>query len=150
MDEKLELIKEVIAEGSVDEKLELAEELIAKNRPAQAQNVLDSISERSAKWHFLQSRVFFAKNWLFESKKQMEAALELEPDNTQYAEEMKKLNELGEAVQRSEDQSKTEMGKKSCRQACFEGCGEVCAQGCVEGCGYCICTGICEGLGSGC
>ena len=150
MDEKLELIKEVIAEGSVDEKLNLAEELIADNRPAQAQNVLDSINARSAKWHFLQSRVFFAKNWLFESKKQLEAALELEPDNAQYIEEMEKLNELGEAVERCEEQSKTEMGKKSCRQACLEGCGDFCGQLCAEDCCYCICTGICEGLGSGC
>lgn len=124
----------------------LIEKLIAEENYNDAQTELDKANERNAKWHFLQSRVFFAKNWLFESKKQMEAALELEPDNAQYIEEMQKLNALGEAVEQREDQSKTEMGKKSCRQACTEGCGEACCLGYGE----CLCTGICEGICNGC
>ncbi len=146
MDEKLERIKEVIAEGSTDEKFELAEELIAENRPAQAQSVLDSINARDAKWHYLQSKVFFAKNWIYESRKQMEMAVELEPDNAHYIEELEKLKALGDVPPQSEESSKPEMDKGSCKNAC----GEFCAQLCAEGCCYCICEGICEGLGSGC
>lgn len=142
MDEKLEQIKEIIAEGSTDEKLELAEELIAENRPAQAQSVLDSINARDAKWHFLQSKIFFAKNWVYESRKQMEAAVELQPDNAQYKEELEKLNALGDVPPHSEERSKPEMAKGNCK--------EDCAQGCVGGCCYCLCEGICEGLASGC
>lgn len=143
MDEKLERIKEIIAEGSIDDKFELAEELIAENRPAQAQSVLDSINERGAKWHFLQSKVFFAKNWIYESRKQMEIAVQLEPDNAQYIEGLEKLKALGDAAPHSEESSKPEMAKKS---RCREGCGEACC----FGCGECLCQGLCEAICNGC
>ena len=142
MDEKLELIKEVIAEGSQDEKLALAEELIADNRPAQAQSVLDSINARNAKWHYLQCQVFFAKNWIYESRKQLEAALELDPDNARYAEELNKLYELGEAQPQSGKQQMHDMGNQSFNDSCGEAC--------CMGCGECLCTGICEGICNGC
>lgn len=142
MDEKLELIKEVIARGTTDEKLNLAEELIAENSPAQAQSVLDSINERHARWHFLQSKIFFAKNWIYESRKQMEAAVQLEPDNAQYIQELEKLNALGEAEPHSEESSKPEMDKGRCKEACGEAC-------CL-GCGECLCQGLCEAICNGC
>lgn len=138
----LQRIKEVIAEGSTDEKLNLAEELLTENSPAQAQSVLDSVNARGAKWHYLQSKIFFSKNWIYESKKQMEAALELEPNNAQYVEEMEKLNALGDQPPHTDEDSKPEMDNGTCRQGCAEACG--------EGCCYCVCYGICEGIGDGC
>lgn len=35
----------------------------------EAQAVLDEFNERSAEWHYLQSAVFYKKNWVNESKK---------------------------------------------------------------------------------
>ena len=140
--EDLERVKEVIAEGSTDEKLNLAEELLANDCPAQAQSVLDSVNERNAKWHFLQSKIFFEKNWIYESKKQMEFALELEPNNSQYIEELEKLNTLGETPPHSEKEEKPELDKGSCKQDCAE----ASCLGCME----CCCSGVCGGICEGC
>lgn len=59
----------------------------------EAQRVLDSFNERGGRWHYLQSVVFYRKNWINESKKQLEIAIQLEPDNAKYKEAYRKLNE---------------------------------------------------------
>ncbi len=58
-----------------------------------AQAKLDDISERSAEWHYLQSVVFYKKNWTNESKKQLEIAISMEPHNTKYSESYTKLKQ---------------------------------------------------------
>jgi len=138
----LQRIKEVIAEGSTEEKLNLAEELIAADCPAQAQSVLDSVNERDAKWHYLQSKIFFAKNWIYESKKQIETALELEPNNAQCVEEMEKLNALGDQPPHTDEESKPELDKGRCKQEC--------AEATCYGCCSCACEGLCEAICNGC
>ena len=52
-----------------------------------AQQQLDKVSYRGAEWHYLQSVVFYKKNWINESKKQLEIAIELDPDNQKYKSE---------------------------------------------------------------
>ncbi len=69
------------------------EELIKDGQYQEAQRVLDSFNERGGKWHYLQSVVFYRKNWVNESKKQLEIAIQLEPDNEKYKETYKKLND---------------------------------------------------------
>ena len=59
---------------------------------ARAQQLLDAFDERSAEWHYLQSVVFFKKNWMNESKKQLEIAMQLDPANTKYREAYDNLN----------------------------------------------------------
>lgn len=141
-DEELEYIKEVIEQGSTEEKLNLVEELLGKDRPAQAQNVLDSVDVREARWHYLQSKVFMTKDWVYESKKQLEIALQLEPGNEKYKEELQKLNELGETPPHSEKSEKPEMDRGSCKQACAE----MSCYACCE----CMVTGLCEAICNGC
>lgn len=58
-----------------------------------AQRVLDTFNERDAQWHYLQSIVFYRKNWVNESKKQLEIAMRLEPDNQKYKDSYKKMND---------------------------------------------------------
>ena len=60
---------------------ERVEELIRSGDIQEAQRVLDSFNERGARWHYLQSVVFYKKSWMNESKKQLEIAMQLEPDN---------------------------------------------------------------------
>ena len=67
------------------------EELIKIGDIAEAQRVLDGFNERGGKWHFLQSVVFYRKGWVNESKKQLEIAIKLEPENEQYKQTYKKL-----------------------------------------------------------
>lgn len=69
------------------------EELIKSGNLQEAQHVLDSFNERTAQWHYLQSVVFYKKNWMNESKKQLEIAIRLEPENEKFKDTYKKLND---------------------------------------------------------
>lgn len=69
---------------------------------AKAQELLDSFNERPAEWHYLQAVVFYRKNWMNESKKQLEIAKNLDPDNekykTTYDKLVKKIEDAGKKV----------------------------------------------------
>ncbi|MBQ7407657.1 MAG: hypothetical protein IJW13_00040 [Clostridia bacterium] len=65
--------------------------LIKAGKINEAQAVLDNFSERSAEWHYLQSVVFYKKNWINESKKQLEIAIEMDGDNQKYKTAYEKL-----------------------------------------------------------
>ncbi len=58
-----------------------------------AQEKLDSFDERNGEWHYYQSVIFYKKNWINESKKQLEIALQCDPDNEKYKNALNKLNE---------------------------------------------------------
>ncbi len=71
-------------------------DLIRKGDIAGAQRLLDNFNERGAEWHYLQSVVFYKKNWLNESKKQLEIAMQMDGANTKYREAYDKLNARAE------------------------------------------------------
>ncbi len=58
---------------------------------ARAQQALDGISYRDAEWHYYQSIVFYEKNWLNDSKKQLEIALQMDPQNDKYTRALNNL-----------------------------------------------------------
>lgn len=66
-------------------------ELIKKGDLAAAQTALDNFNERGAEWHYLQSVVFYKKNWMNESKKQLEIAIQMDGSNAKYREAYDKL-----------------------------------------------------------
>ena len=68
--------------GSVS--YEEIEALIRNGSISEAQAKLDDILNRDAEWHYLQSVVFYKKNWLNESKKQLEIAMQLDGNNLKY------------------------------------------------------------------
>lgn len=72
---------------------ERVEELIKNGDIDGAQRALDAFNERPAHWHYLQSVVFYRKNWVNESKKQLEIAMHLDAGNQKYKDAYKKLNE---------------------------------------------------------
>lgn len=89
-----ELFKEMSeAANEGGESFAKVEELIKEGNIADAQHMLDSFNERGGQWHYLQSVVFYRKNWMNESKKQLEIAIQLEPENEKYKETYRKLNE---------------------------------------------------------
>ena len=57
----------------------------------EAQHALDQFDERGAEWHYLQSVIFYKKNWINESKKQLEIAMQIEPGNEKYKNSYDKL-----------------------------------------------------------
>ncbi|MGN0823358.1 MAG: hypothetical protein ACI4NG_06260 [Candidatus Gallimonas sp.] len=66
-------------------------DLIKRGELAAAQSKLDEFNERNAEWHYLQSVVFYKKNWMSESKKQLEIAMQLDPVNAKYRDAYEKL-----------------------------------------------------------
>ena len=72
-------------DGKEPESLEEVEKLLKAGKIAEAQTALDNVTDRSAEWHYLQSVVFYKKNWLNESKKQLEIAMNIEPHNQKYS-----------------------------------------------------------------
>ncbi len=69
------------------------EKLIIDGDLTKAQSKLDSFDERGAEWHYYQSVIFYKKNWINESKKQLEIALQIEPNCDKYKNALNKLNE---------------------------------------------------------
>lgn len=59
---------------------------------SKAQARLDECNERSAEWHYLQAVVFYKKNWTSDSKKQLEIAMQMDPDNIKYRNAYGKMN----------------------------------------------------------
>ena len=72
------------------------ESLIIKGDYNGAQNKLDQITSRDAEWHYMQSVIFYKKNWVNESKKQLEIAVSLDPHNSKYSTAYAKLKEKTE------------------------------------------------------
>ncbi len=73
--------------------------LIKENKLAEAQTALDEFNERSAEWHYLQAVVFYKKNWTNDSKKQLEIAMQMDPENQKYRAAYGKLNAKNEYEQ---------------------------------------------------
>ena len=82
-----------IGEKGVEQDFSEVEQLLKEGDVAKAQQKLDDILDRNAEWHYLQSVIFYKKNWSNESKKQLEIALNMEPHNTKYANAYTKLKE---------------------------------------------------------
>ena len=77
--------------GSGQNALDEVASLIREGKIAEAQEKLDSFNERTAEWHYLQSVVFYKKNWINESKKQLEIAMQLDGANQKYRDAYEKL-----------------------------------------------------------
>lgn len=79
-----------------------------------AQRELDKMSYRGAEWHYYQSIVFYEKNWLNDSKKQLELALEMEPSNQKYSRALENLKKKIDGSRPfSNDESKTSHSQNS-------------------------------------
>lgn len=136
------------AEGGSYSKVE---EYIKAGNLQDAQRALDAFNERGAEWHYLQSVVFYRKNWVNESKKQLEIAMRLDPENDKYKDTYKKLNdkidydsnkskaENSQSVYEGQDMNysgDSQMGGDFCAS-----CAECCA---LNACINCLCNGCCR------
>ena len=91
-----ELLTELNEDAAADDggaSFTRVEELVKSGDIQEAQRVLDGFNERTAQWHYLQSLVFYRKNWMNESKKQLEIAIQMDPSNEKYKETYRKLND---------------------------------------------------------
>lgn len=56
-----------------------------------AQSALDEFDDRSAEWHYYQAIVFYKKNWINESKKQLEIAMQMNEGEEKYKRAYEKM-----------------------------------------------------------
>ena len=87
-----------------------AEQFIRDGKINEAQAVLDEFNERPAEWHYLQSVVFYKKNWMNESKKQLEIAIQMDGSNEKYRTAYNKLKEKIEYDKRQAETPNPQQG----------------------------------------
>lgn len=141
--------------GDGGDAYEQVEQLINDEKYQEAQRLLDNFNERGAHWHFLQSKLFYRKNWINESKKQLEIAIRLDPDNQRYKEAYRKINSrtgedasdssardgYRESVYRGGTMDSVgyddQMGGSACARClecyCYSICFEILCNGCCQG-----------------
>ncbi|MBQ7368739.1 MAG: DnaJ domain-containing protein [Clostridia bacterium] len=88
-----------------DGALEEIARLLKEGDLTNAQTKLDDCNERSAEWHYLQAVVFYKKNWTNDSKKQLEIAMQMEPDNLKYRNAYGKMNAKNDYEQQAARQT---------------------------------------------
>ena len=82
-------------------------ELLKQDKISEAQTLLDNFNERNAEWHYLQAVVYYKKNWTNESKKQLEIAIQMDPDNSKYRSAYGKMNAKNEYQQQTANAQQT-------------------------------------------
>ena len=90
-----------------DEDYSEIQKLISENNLDQAQAKLDERIVRDAEWHYIQSILFYKRNWFLESKKQLELACQMDPDNARYKQSLEKLTKILASNTISPDQMRT-------------------------------------------
>ena len=94
--------------------------------------------------------VFYRKNWINESKKQLEIAIQLEPDNAKYKETYRKLNEKITSDAAGQEQAQqTYRGQTMNSQPSEDQMGGSFCASCIECCYInmcinCLCNSCCR------
>ncbi|MDR3021663.1 MAG: hypothetical protein LBU60_03180 [Clostridiales bacterium] len=57
-----------------------------------AQSMLDQIMDRNGEWHYMQSIIFYKRDWITECRKHLTIAVNLEPTNAKYKSALQKLD----------------------------------------------------------
>ena len=84
-----------------DSALEEISALLKEGKLTEAQSRLDDFNERNAEWHYLQAVIFYKKNWTNDSKKQLEIAMQMDPENVKYRNAYGKMNAKNEYEKQS-------------------------------------------------
>ena len=113
------------------------QELITDGNLDEAQKLLDERSVRDAEWHYLQSILFYKRNWFLESKKQLELACQMEPNNARYKQSLDKLTKILASNTISPDQMRTNS------RPIDDGPRDYDAGGCMGDCVRCMLCNMC-------
>ena len=126
------------------------QELITANKLDEAQARLDARVTRDAEWHYMQSILFYKRNWFLESKKQLELACQMEPENTRYQQSLEKLTKILASNTISPDQLRTTSRPTDDGPRMGAGNGTCSGSACVD-CLLCnACCNCCQCMGGGC
>lgn len=97
----------------VNEKLNEAEQAIKEKRMEDAQRCLDDCSMRTARWHYLQSAIFYRKGWANDALKQLILACDMEPNNQKYREAKQSMEEHVKANTTAQNESFYDNGTRA-------------------------------------
>ena len=133
-----------------DQDYSAIQELITANKLDEAQKMLDERVTRDAEWHYMQSILFYKRNWFLESKKQLELACQMEPNNTRYQQSLDKLTKILASNTISPDQLRTTSRPVDNGPRVGAGNGTCTGSACVD-CMLCnACCNCCQCMGGGC
>ena len=113
--------------------------LLKEDKLTEAQNRLDEFNERNAEWHYLQAVVFYKKEWTNDSKKQLEIAMQMDPDNVKYRNAYGKMNAKNDYEQKSAGEKQNPYTKT---QPTMEEDGQMGGNACSD-CVSCCYTYLC-------
>lgn len=122
---------------------------IKENKINEAQARLDDFNERSAEWHYLQAVVFYKKNWTSDSKKQLEIAIQMDPDNQKYRSAYGKMNAKNNYEQQEYQRRQQETQNPYSRQPDEQMGGNACSN-CISCCYTYLCVDCLFSLCCGC
>ena len=127
--------------------------LLKANKITEAQARLDDFNERTAEWHYLQAVVYYKKNWTNDSKKQLEIAIEMDPDNQKYRSAYGKLNQKNEYEQqeahKQQQQSQNPYSNRPLEDEDMQMGGNACSN-CISCCYTYLCVDCLFSLCCGC
>ena len=123
--------------------------LLKENKINEAQARLDDFNERSAEWHYLQAVVFYKKNWTSDSKKQLEIAIQMDPDNQKYRSAYGKMNAKNNYEQQEYQRRQQETQNPYSRQPDDQMGGSACSN-CISCCYTYLCVDCLFSLCCGC
>ena len=108
-DIKIQLEEQKQAETTFTEQADYSkiQDLVTNGNLDEAQRLLDERANRDAEWHYIQSILFYKRNWFLESKTQLELACQMEPDNVRYKQSLEKLTKILASNTISPDQLRT-------------------------------------------
>ncbi len=115
-----------------DEDYTEIQKLITDNKLDQAQTKLDERVVRDAEWHYVQSILFYKRNWFLESKKQLELACQMDPNNARYKQSLEKLTKILASNTISPDQMRTSSSSTSSGPYVGSGNGSCTGSHCLD------------------
>ena len=125
------------------------QELITSGLLDEAQGLLDGRTTRDAEWHYIQSILFYKRNWFLESKAQLELACQMDPNNERYKQSLEKLTKILASNTISPDQLRTNSRPVDSQPQMGAGNGSCTGSRCVD-CLLCnMCCNCCL-RGGGC
>lgn len=126
------------------------QQLIKDNKLDEAQEKLDSRETQDAEWHYVQSILFYKRNWFLESKKQLELACQMDPDNQRYKQSLEKLTKILASNTISPDQMRTSSRPADSGPTIGAGNGTCSGSSCLD-CLLCnACCNCASCMGGGC
>lgn len=114
--------------------------LLKADKLSEAQNRLDDCNERTAEWHYLQAVVFYKKNWTNDSKKQLEIAMQMDPENVKYRNAYGKMNAKNEYEKQAASQTQNPYSRNG--EAPIDDGGQMGGNACSD-CISCCYTYLC-------